>query len=239
MARTALLFAAGIAFAAPVSHAMAAQWGGSVKLASNHLLRGVSRSSNDPSLSAAVHVQGQHGWFAGAWVASSRVRPADDTSADVAATLGLGSEPVAGWSWRGSVSHYESPWQRQSGWYRYDELTLDLQLRDVLLLSASWSPNSTAYSPYYGPSSAGHAFAWEISLQQSLAGGWLGHAGAGYHDLSDFFGEGYWYGSIGLSWVKSRWQAGLSYIHPGAAARRLSWPGTARRRVLAELRYAF
>jgi uncharacterized protein (TIGR02001 family) len=238
MARTAVIIAAGWALASPAQGA-APQWGGSVTLASNHLLRGVSRSSNDPSLSATIHVQGQGGWFASAWAASSRVRPADDTSADVAVTVGMGHETAAGWSWRGSVSHYESPWQRQSSWYRYDEFTFDLQLRDVLLLSASWSPNTTAYSPYYGPSSDGEAFAWEVSAQQPLSARWHAHAGAGYHDLSAFFGEGYWYGSIGFGWSSGRWQSGVSYIHPGQAARRLSWPGTARRRALVKVSYAF
>jgi uncharacterized protein (TIGR02001 family) len=229
---------AGLLLSLPAA-AAAPPWGGSVTLASNHLLRGISRSSNDPSLSAELHAQGRQGWFAGLWAATSRVAPTDDTTVDVAATLGLGGALGNQWSWRGSFSHYQSPWQQRASGYRYSELTFDVQMRDMLLLSATWSPDTRAYSPYFGQLPGREVFAWEASVQQPLAAGVRAHAGAGYSDLSEHFGSGYWYGSVGVERRWGPWEVGLSYVHPGAAARRMSWPGTARRRALLQLTYGF
>ena len=150
-----------------------------------------------------------------------------------------GSSASARWNWRASYSHYESPWQVQASRYRYNEVTLDLQLGDVLLFTASWSPDSLAYSPYLGPQPRRDTFAYELALQQQLAAGWRVHAGAGYHDLSQHFGAGYAYGSVGGGWRCGPWQFDLSYVHPGRAARRMSWRGTARRHALGRLAYLF
>jgi uncharacterized protein (TIGR02001 family) len=235
MIQMASVIVAGV-LAAPVVAAAQSSWGGSVTLASNHLLRGVSRSSNDPSLSAELHAQVPSGWFAAAWAGTSRVNSRDDTAVEVAATLGFGGALGSRWSWRGSYTHYESPWHASPDWYRYNEFTLDLQLRDALLLSASWSPDTMAYSPYVAPFlRRGDALTGEISYQHALPAGFNAQAGLGYHDLSAQFGTGYWYGSAGIARSWGRWNAGLSYIHPGTAARRVSWPGTARRRALLTL----
>jgi hypothetical protein len=162
----------------------------------------------------------------------------DDTAVELAATLGFGGSLGRRWNWRGSYTHYESPWLQRPAWYRYNEFTLDLQLRDALLLSASWSPDTMSYSPYVAPFLLrGDAFTGEVSYQHALPAGLSAHAGLGYHDRPQF-NASYWYGSggIGRSW--GRWQADLSYIHPGAAPQRL-WPGTARRRILLSLTLRF
>jgi hypothetical protein len=156
-----------------------------------------------------------------------------------AATLGIGGALGKNWSWQGSFSRYESPWQNRPDWYRYNELNLDLQLRDILRLSASWSPDATTYSPYPGPVLHREAIAWELAFQQALPAGIQAHAGAGYYDLSAHFGTGYWYGSLGLRRSWGHWQTDLSYVHPDATARRLSWRGTAARRALLQLGYGF
>lgn len=234
-----LLHAIACVLLAPPAPAAAPEWGGSATLASDHLLRGISRSSNEPSLAAELHAQTRQGWFAGLWTATSRVRWQDSTTLDLAATLGFGAMLGSHWNWRASLSHYDSPWQYRPRFYRYDELTLDLRWRERLLLSASYSPNTSAYSQADGPVWRRQAWAYEASWQQALRADLHGHLGAGYYDLSDLFGEGYWYGSAGLAWTRQRWRADVSYIHPGNAARRLSYAGTARRGPLIALSYVF
>lgn len=227
-----LLLGAQAAAAAP-------QWSGSVMLASNHLMRGVSRSSNDPAASAEVQAQFADGWSAGLWASTSRVRPIDAATVELAATLGFGAALNDDWALRGSYSHYESPWQYRAGFYRYNEFTVDLRFRDSLLVSASYSPDTSRYAAAYGPVWRRDATAFEASWQRSLAPGLRGHVGAGYYDLSDLFGEGYWYGSAGLSWTWRRWQLDASYVHPDRTAADLSYPGDARRRGLVTLRRTF
>lgn len=205
---------------------------GSVSLASNHLQRGISRSSHDPSLAAEVQLQSGQGWFASAWAATSRARDWDDTAVDIAATAGFGSLLGENWSWRGSVAHYRSPWQEWASWYRYNELTVDLQYRDALLLSASWSPDTVGYLLHSGVTPRADALAFEASAQRSLLRAWRGHAGVGYRAFAGELDRHYWYGSVGTVWTASRWEADLSYVHPARAARALAWPGNADRKLV-------
>jgi uncharacterized protein (TIGR02001 family) len=236
MVRPFLLLAAGAMLASQAAFA-AQQWGGSVMLASNHLQRGVSRSSNDAAVSAEVHVQSADLWFAGVWTSTSRVRRAEPTTVELAATIGLGTSLGADWVMRGSYSHYETPWQ-DPDYYRYDELMVDLRWREALLLSVTWSPDISRFAPGFGARD-GHTQAYEVTYQHRLRGGFRAWAGGGYHDLSDLFGDGYWYGSAGAGWGRGPWQLDVSYVHPDDTARRLSAPGIARRRALAQVSFTF
>lgn len=223
----------------PVALAAAPQWGGNVTASSDNLLRGVSRSSNDPALSAQVEVQESSGWLASLWASTSRVRAIDSTSVELAGTLGYARPLNADWTLVGSFSHYESPWGYRAGFYRYDEFTADLHFRESLLLSVSFSPDVSRYSSTFGPVWHRNAWAYEATWQHELRPHLRTWAGLGYYDLSDLFGDGYWYGSLGLGWRQGRWQLDASYVIPGHDARRLSYPDSARRRVLGALSYRF
>jgi uncharacterized protein (TIGR02001 family) len=210
-----------------------------VTLASDYIQRGVSRSSEDPAVSAEVHAQWDAGWFASLWASTARVRPEDPATVELAATLGYDRALSLDWNLRASYTHYESPWQNYADFYRYDEFTVDLSWRESLLLSATWSPNTSRYSSVYGPVWEQNALALEATWQQTLGKGWRGFAGAGYYDLSDLFGEGYWYGSIGLSWTRQHWQLEGAWVFTDAAAARLSYVESAGDRALLAVRYTF
>jgi uncharacterized protein (TIGR02001 family) len=236
----ALFIAAACAMAATAAPTAAAQpsWGGSVTLASDHMVRGISRSDNQPSLSGELHLQAGPGLFAALWAATSRP-DGSSTTVDVSATLGLGGRAGRDAGWRLAWSHYQSPWQRNSGWYRYNEITADLQLRDALLLSVNWSPDTYVYSAYTGVAARIDAAAYELSFQQHFPAGWRGHGGAGFRDFMGGAGGSYWYGSLGLGWVGRHWESDVSYVHSGEGADEMSWPGTARSTVLLRLTYSF
>jgi uncharacterized protein (TIGR02001 family) len=223
----------------PATLPAAPRWDGGVTLASDNLLRGVSRSSNDPAISADAQVQFASGIFGGLWASTSRVREADDTTVELAATLGFAAALRGNWSIRGSYAHYESPWQHRADFYRYDELTLDLRYRESLFFSVSYSPNTSRYGSGYGPSWDGETFAYEASYQHSLGSGLRAHAGVGYYDLSDLFGESYWYGSIGLGWSWRHWQADLSWVDTDDSAESVSYAGNAGGRALFVLGFRF
>ena len=217
----------------------APQTGGSMTLSSNYLLRGVSRSSNDPALSAEAHAQFNSGLFANLWTSTSRPRPIDDTTIELAATIGIGLPLGESWSARLGYSHYESPWSSRAGFYRYDEIGADLVFRDRLFLGASYSPNTSRYAPEYGPVWNHAASAFEASYQQPLPGNLRAHFGAGFYDLSALFDAGYWYGSAGLGWSGRRWAIDVSLVLPDHDARRLSYRHTAEKRLLGSLSFAF
>jgi uncharacterized protein (TIGR02001 family) len=223
----------------PAAVAEPPAWGGSIALATDHLLRGTSRSSNDTALSAEVHVESASGWLAALWSSTSRVRTGESTTVELAATLGYGASLGDDWSLRGSLTHYESPWHSRADFYRYDEFTLDLRFRAALLLSVSYSPNTSRFGAAFGPVWKRNALAYEATWQHELRRGLRGFAGAGYFDLSDLFGKGYWYGSAGLSLSHRHWHLDAAYVIPQRRARELSYYGTADRRALFTLRRDF
>ena len=224
--------------AAPVT-SVAAQWGGSATFSSDNLLRGVSRSANDPAVSAEGHVQFLQGAFAAVWASTSRVREQDDVSVELAGTIGYGGLLNQDWSLRGSYTHYESPWAEFSDFYRYDEFTLDLRYRTTLLLSVSYSPNTSRYASAYGPVRDRNALAYEASYQREFGARLRAHAGLGYYDLSDLFGEGYWYGSIGLGWTWQHWHLDAALVATDEAAADLSYVEAAGDRALFSVSYVF
>jgi uncharacterized protein (TIGR02001 family) len=215
------------------------QWGGSITAASDYLVRGTSRNYNDPVLSTAIHVQSGPGLFASLWASSTRLRYGDPVTAELSATVGFAGSLADSWTWTTSLTHYDTPWSSHSTEYRYDELTVDFSWRERLLLSASWSPNTSRFSPEYGFARRRRATDWEIGYQQELPARLHAYAGVGYYDLSALFGRGYWYGSVALGWTWHRWQADASYVMPDGNARRLSYPGAAGRRAVASLSLSF
>lgn len=235
----ALLIAAAVVLAAPPAATAQASWGGSVSLSSDHLQYGISRSSHDPSLAAELHMLERHGVMASLWAATSRAREVDSTSVDVGATLGIGGLIGRATSWRAAWSHYESPWQSNARWYRYNEFSLDVQMRDVLLVSVRWSPDTTVYYAYSGVVPELDALAYEASVQHQLPAGWRGFGGAGFRDLPGSVGGGYWYGSVGVGWSSRRWQADVSYVYPSDGASEVSWPDTVQRQMLLRLAFVF
>ncbi len=214
------------------------EWSASITAGSDYLLRGTSRNYNDPALAAEIHVQSSGGAFASLWASTTRLRSNTSTTAELAGTLGYTGHIDADWSWIGSFTHYETPWSRSSE-YRYNEFTIDVDWRERLLLSVSWSPDTSRYAPDYGFVASRHALDYEAGYQQELYRNVRAYAGAGYYDLSALFGRGYWYGSAGLGWTWHRWQLDASYVVPADAARHLSYPGAARRRAVVSLSLNF
>jgi uncharacterized protein (TIGR02001 family) len=223
----------------PQLQAASPDWGGSFVLSSDNLMRGTSRSSSDPALSAELHAQFTSGWLGAVWASTSRVRPSDPSTVDFAVTLGYGTSVGDDWSLRGSFSHYESPWQRYPGFYRYDELTVDMRYRESLLLSMSYSPDTSRYASAFGPVWKRNALTYEATWQQALPGNLRGHAGIGYYDLSDLFGDGYWYGSTGLGWSGRHWRVDAAYVIAENRAKDLSYLKDGGRRALFSVGYSF
>ena len=215
------------------------QVGGTITACSNYLLRGTSRNYNDPALSTEIHAAFSQGLFASLWASSTRLRAVESTTAEMAATLGYAGRISEGWAWAASLTHYETPFSHSDFKYRYNELTLDLSWRERLLLSANWSPDTSRYAPAYGYARKRAAMAVEALYQQALPRALRAYAGVGYHDLSDLFGSGYWYGSAGFGWSWHRWQLDAAWVVPEGAAKRLSYPGAARQRAVGNLSFNF
>lgn len=199
--------------------------GGSLALTSDYRLYGLSQSDGEPAAQVEVHYQSSANarstWFGGLWASSVKLGGNEPTSVQLEAFLGHQWAFDADWQGRVSLAHYAHPWNSLLHEYDYDELSAGIAWRDALSFTVTWSPNTDLYARYHGFSENRTALAYEgtgrLPLWRTLA--LIG--GLGYRDLQDLFGRGYWYGSTGLSYDRSRLHLSLLWVDTDHTARRL------------------
>lgn len=141
------------------------------------------------------------------------------------------------WTAQTGLSHYQQLGHGRARHPGYDELMLAPGWRGRLLASVALSPNTRGYGSGY--SRRGHAAAYELNVHERLLGRIAFNAGLGYHDLSRISGQGYAYGSVGLSWHQGAFEAYMSRIDSRAAERRLVWAPLAGGRWVGALMWRF
>jgi uncharacterized protein (TIGR02001 family) len=210
-----------------------AQWGGSLGVASDYVLRGVSHSDGDPSGQIDVHYYGSRDWYAGLWAASVR-RGDEHTTAELNAYLGY-NFAIAG-AWNGSLSlvHYDDPWNHPRRDYNYDELSATIAYSDRVFVSAAASPD-TPIDATYADRARRAAFAYDLAAHQPLWRNLAADAGIGYYDLHRQIGAGYVYYSGGLDFRWRALQVQLLYIGTNATAKRLFYEDAAHHWTLTAL----
>jgi hypothetical protein len=118
--------------------------------------------------------------------------------------------------------------------YDYDEITVEAGFRDTFTLTATYSPNTDLYADWYGLVEDRKSLAFEGMAGLPLKGSFAASAGVGYRDVTSFFDEGYWYGSVGLSYDRAGLHASVFRIQTDETAQRLftgeyaspGWVGT-------------
>jgi hypothetical protein len=78
-----------------------------------------------------------------------------------------------------------------------------------------------------------------VTGRAPIVGRLSGFAGAGYYDLSELVGTGYWYGSAGVVYDLPRLHLEVSRVQTSAAAKRLFYGGIADNRWTATLMWTF
>src|SRR5277367_5896034 len=121
------LLAGGVALSLSLvcgtAHCAAAdQWGGSLSITSDYLVRGVSRSNNQAALQLDLHYLNSSGFVAGVFASNTQIDPNDGRDVELDAFVGFAW--TAGSDWRGRIlaSHYAYPWNQDGSGYNYDEI---------------------------------------------------------------------------------------------------------------------
>jgi uncharacterized protein (TIGR02001 family) len=192
--------------------------GGSLGIASDQVLRGLTESDHQLSWQGDLHY-GQDGWYGG--VTAYGVRRGLDRSASAGLNLYAGYERQFSEDWRAGVRlrHYDYPGYARRNDYDYDEVSLTLDWRDRLTASVAASPDVYA-ADYEGNYGRGGAFTYELGGRQPLP--WWGlivNAGAGYYDLQHQVDTGYLYWSAGLSRQWRSLQLDARYVGTSQEAR--------------------
>ena len=240
LAIAAILVLDFVAVSAPAA-AAEDDWGGSVALTSDYLVRGISRTSNQAALQLDVHYSNPNGFLAGAFASNTRIDPYNPTDVEISAFIGFVWNLVTDWRAKILASHYAYPWNQEGSNYNYDELDVDAAYQGWLHISLNYSPNSPRYvaaRPYRGLVAVTEKAA-EVSLQRPIIGKLSATAGVGYSMLSGPESGDYTYWSIGGAYDWRSLTLAASYVNTSSEAKALFYNAAAAGRFVGTLIWRF
>jgi uncharacterized protein (TIGR02001 family) len=215
-------------------------WGGSVDLTNDYLVRGISRTSNDPALQLDMHYAPASGFMAGAFASNSRIDRNEPTDVELSGFIGFGWALGEDWHARVIASDYLYPWNQHGSRYNYDELTLDVAYQGWLRLSVEYSPNSPRFLPRpYSTLISETEKSAEISLQRQIWRKLSATAGIGYSFLNGPEAEGYAYWSVGGAYDLGSVSLVAAYVSTSGEAKYLFPNAAASKRATATLIWRF
>lgn len=223
--------------AAPHSQA-AENWGGSVGLTSDYLVRGVSRSDHESALQADVHVATTSGWLGGLFASSARIAPGARRDAEVGLFAGYAWNWNSEWRSKVLMTHYRYPWNPSGSGYNYNELSLDTAYREWLSFGVVYSPDAPRYLPYYGLVSVA-ANSAEVNLNAPAWHKLTLNAGVGYSHYAGREPGGYAYWSMGCTYDLAPVAISVAFVDSGSEAADLFRARAAQHRWLAAVVWRF
>jgi uncharacterized protein (TIGR02001 family) len=191
-------------------------WGGSLAVTSDYLVRGISRSNQDPAAQADVHVATDSGFIGGVFASSAQFDSGDGRSAELSAFLGRAWQLGGAWRAKLLASYYGYVHNDSGSQYNYAELGFDATFDDWLSIEAVYSPDSPRYVSGRGISGVAAKTA-EMTVRTPWIHRAAGTAGVGYADFSGP-GGGYAYWSAGGVLDFAPWSISLAYVNTSAEA---------------------
>jgi uncharacterized protein (TIGR02001 family) len=212
-------------------------WGGSLGLTSDYLVRGISRSNNQPALQLDVHYLDSSGFVAGLFASNTQIDPDNPKDVELDGFLGFVWTGSDDWQGRALISHYAYPWNHEGSSYDYTELDVDWSYRGWLNFAAAYSPDAArvAYHRLIGVSSE----AAEASVQRPMVGKLSATAGLGYAYYGGPDAAGYAYWSVGAAYDLAPVSLALSYVNTTSAAKALFYNAAADNRWLGTIIWRF
>jgi uncharacterized protein (TIGR02001 family) len=215
-------------------------WGGSLGLTSDYLVRGISRSNDQPALQLDLHYSNTNGLLAGIFASNAQIDPRDPRDVELSGFVGFAWNLNEDWQTRILATHYAYPWNRGGTQYDYDEVDLDVAYRSWLHFNVDYSPDTPRYAAYpYDRLIRVAEKSAELSLQRQLIGRLSATAGLGYAFLQGPESGGYVYWSVGGAYDLRSVSLVLSYVDTSAEAKALFYNATATGRWLGTVLWRF
>ena len=235
-ARIAAIFLAAVL---PPQWSDAAQsWGGSLAATSDYLVRGISRSNQDPALQADLHVATDGGLIGGVFASSVQFDSGDHRSAELSAFLGRAWQVNSAWRAKLLASYYGYVHNDSGSQYNYAELGFEAAYDDWLDVDVVYSPNTPRYVSGRGLAGVTAKTA-EVSVRTPWSHRVAAAAGAGFSELAGPGGGGYAYWSAGGVLDLAPWSFSLAYVNTSAEATALFYSGAAHNRWIATVIWRF
>ena len=194
-------------------------WSASLGATSNYVYRGISQTYGGGAVQLGASYQSALGWFAGAWGSNVDPYPGGESFQELDLYTGVIRPLGNDFTVQGTYTHYAYLHDPRPANYDHDEVSVAVAYLDLIAVSVSYQPDSTSYSDL-GFAQRRSALAYEVNARWPLPKGFAATAGAGYYDLHDLFGVGYWAGDLGLSYVYRRLTVGINrFFCDGTAAR--------------------
>jgi uncharacterized protein (TIGR02001 family) len=195
-------------------------WSASLAGTSNYVYRGISQTYGGAAAQLGVSYQSASGWFAGAWGSNVDPYPGGESFEELDLYAGVVHPLGRDFTVQGTYTHYSYLHDPRTANYEHNEVSVAMAYLDLIAASVSYQPDSTSYSQL-GFAQKRSALAYEVNARWPLPLGFAATAGAGYYDLRDLFGVGYWAGNLGLSYVHRRLSVGISKFFCDSTAARL------------------
>lgn len=200
--------------------AVADTWGGSLALTSDYLVRGISRSNQDPALQLDLHYASDLGIIAGVFASNTQIEPRESRDVELSGFFGFAWRNGDSWTGRVLASYYAYPWNQQGTRYNYAEFDADLVYQGWLQLNLNYSPDAPRFMPFYGLISVTEEAA-EINVQRPIIGKLSATAGLGYSHMGGADPAGYVYWSAGGSYDLGPVSLAISYADTTSGAKTL------------------
>jgi uncharacterized protein (TIGR02001 family) len=221
-----------IAFPISSTRTLAAdEWGGSLALSSDYLVRGISRSSDHPALQLDLHYANPNGLVAGLFGSNTQIESNEPQDAELSAFVGFAWSLSQDWRAKVLANYYAYPWNNQGSKYNYDEFDFDIAYQGWVHFSLGYSPNSPRFlmGPYQSLFRVSEKSA-EISAERAVWGKFSATGGVGYTYLGGPFPGGYAYWSFGGAYDFKKVTLALAYVNTSTEAKLLFYNAAADRR---------
>jgi uncharacterized protein (TIGR02001 family) len=198
--------------------AQAAEWNANVAVASDYIVRGLTRSLNEAAIQGSIALHGEQPWAAGVWVTSTELYEGAGRHAEIDYFVS-GEVPLSrDWRLGGQVTRYEFTGEYAFS-YDYTDFAMSLTFQDTITASVTWSPDYSYYTRY-GPVSDDTMVSYELFARHPINRHWQLMAGVGRTEFGSRERE-YDFWSCGGQFSWERLGVSLSYVTSDTDTKRL------------------
>jgi uncharacterized protein (TIGR02001 family) len=213
-------------------------WGGSVAATSDYVVRGFTRSDDEPAAQVDLHYLGGGGLLAGVFASTAHIDPEAGRDVELNGFVGFARRAGEDWGAKLLASVYAYPGGSGGSAYDYGEFDLDLAYRDWIDVKLLYSPDTPRYVLGRGLVRVGTDSA-EIALQHPIRGRLHAMLGAGYSVFAGDGRAGYAYWSSGVLYDLAPVALLGTYVGTSPEARALYYGTITRNHWLATVIWRF